>query len=103
MIRIDFPETSGSSASLKVSGHANADGKGNDVVCAAVSALVQTLAGGVEETMQGHVYGDFESGNCNITLKVPENRASSLNSICKIFRFGFRKISEIHPEQVELI
>ena len=103
MIRIDFPETSGPTACLKVSGHSNAAGKGNDVVCAAVSTLVQTLAGGVEETMQGQIYGSFESGNCDLELKVPDKSASSFNSICQIFRFGFRKIAETHPEQVELI
>ncbi len=102
MIVVDFPDAMGCQVSLKVTGHAGLADKGNDIICAAISSLVQTFAGGVESSLEGLVKGHLEAGNCNLTITVPQGQQNQLRAVCKVFKFGFLKISESYPEQVKL-
>jgi len=101
MILVDFTEDD-KGVSLSVSGHSDQAGKGNDIVCAAVSALIQTFAGGVESELKAVLSGNLEAGNCNIRVKSGENKHQELKAVYKVFKFGFRKIAESYPEQVKL-
>lgn len=102
MILIDFPEPVSGQALLKVTGHSGKAEKGFDVVCAGVSALVQTFAGGVEKCFSAEVAGVFEPGNCDLTVKVSEKRQNELKTLYEVFKFGFRKIEQSYPEHVKL-
>ncbi|MDD2998784.1 MAG: ribosomal-processing cysteine protease Prp [Candidatus Riflebacteria bacterium] len=102
MIVVDFPGAQNCRASLRVTGHSGMSDKGSDIVCAAISALVQTFAGGVETSMNAKVLGDLETGGCNLTVMVPENFGRKLEIVCEVFKFGFRKIAESYPEHVQL-
>ncbi|KAF1080231.1 MAG: hypothetical protein GQF41_3399 [Candidatus Rifleibacterium amylolyticum] len=101
MILVDFTEDD-KGVSLKVSGHSGHSDKGKDIVCAAVSALIQTFAGGVEGELKAVLGGNLDAGNCNIRVEVTKNRLQELKSVYKVFKFGFRKIAESYPEQVKL-
>lgn len=101
MILVDFTEDD-KGVSLKVSGHSSQADKGNDIVCAAVSALIQTFAGGVESELKAALSGNLEAGNCNIRVQSAESMCQELKAVYKVFKFGFRKIAESYPEQVKL-
>lgn len=101
MILVDFTEDD-KGVSLKVSGHSGQADKGKDIVCAAVSALIQTFAGGVEGELKAVLGGNLDAGNCNIRVEVTKNRLQELKAVYKVFKFGFRKIAESYPEQVKL-
>jgi hypothetical protein len=103
MIEIDFPVPSSGQVRLRVKGHSNLAGKGNDIVCAAVSALTQTFAAGVQRQLDGKVNGKLTSGDCDLEIQVSKIKSQSLEEICSIFRFGFEKIKESYPKQVNLI
>lgn len=103
MISILFPETldNNTETKISVSGHAFSANKGNDVVCSAVSTLLQTLLAGLELVCDAQITGVFETGNCDVEIKVPASRQRSFLDICKVFRFGFRKIRDSYPEYIE--
>ena len=102
MIEVDFPAARDGKVRLKVTGHSGLEEKGKDPVCAAVSVLVQTLAGGIQDCLNGKVAGNIESGSCDLTLQVPDTGHKQLETVCKVFKFGFRKIAESYPGHVKL-
>jgi uncharacterized protein YsxB (DUF464 family) len=84
MIVVEFSTPDESSVRIKVSGHSGSAEKGQDVVCAAVSVLVQTLAGGLNNSLGAAVTGRLEPGDS------------------EVFRYGFQKIFESYPEHLKL-
>ncbi|PKL48917.1 MAG: hypothetical protein CVV42_07950 [Candidatus Riflebacteria bacterium HGW-Riflebacteria-2] len=101
MILVDFTEDD-KGVRLRVSGHSSQADKGKDIVCAAVSALIQTFAGGVENELKAVLEGNLEAGNCDLRVNVTENRHQEMTAVYNVFKFGFRKIAESYPEQVKL-
>lgn len=102
MILIDFAEEDGL-VRLNIRGHSGYSSSGSDIVCAAVSALAQTFAGGVESVLSGSVNGRLEKGECNLRVSVSAAKSEMLSELLKVFRFGFRKIAKAYPEHVKLI
>ena len=102
MIEVDFSVTGAGQVALKVTGHSGKSEKGYDIVCAAVSTLVQTLTGGVEKVLDAKIEGDLVSGSCDLSIRVPETKQQSLEAVCQVFKFGFRKIAESYPDHVKL-
>ena len=101
MIQVDFTDD-GNTVSLRVTGHSGLADKGSDIVCSAVSALIQTFAGGVESELQAALSGNLDSGNCNIRVQVGEDQKQALKAVFDVFKFGFRKIAKSYPGQVKL-
>ncbi len=102
MIEVDFPEAVEGCVTLKVTGHSGSDEKGRDVLCAAIAALTQTFAGGIQECLMADVRGFLDSGFCDLSIRVPEASHKQLEAVCKVIKFGFRKIAESHPGHVKL-
>ncbi len=90
---------------VTVKGHAGAAPKGNDIVCAAVSALTYTLAanaldlkdcGFTRRVMTRLDHGDSE---IHVTPKRPWRGTTDLvfSSVC----VGFRLLAENYPKYIE--
>jgi uncharacterized protein YsxB (DUF464 family) len=103
MIVVEFPEPIGGELKFKVNGHAGKSDKGQDIVCAAVSTLTQTLAGGIQSGLGASVCGRLESGDTDLMIQVAPEKGEDLKLICNVFRFGFQKICESYPEHVKMI
>ena len=88
MIRI----TRVSPACVTLEGHALSDVYGKDLVCAAVSALMLTLAANVEGKEYSEV--SLKPGNSRISC-IPEE-TGTFDCICK----GFQLLAEKFPEYV---
>lgn len=101
MIELDFTEGD-NSVCLRVTGHSGLNDKGSDIVCSAVSALIQTFAGGVESELQASLSGNLDAGNCDLRVQVSEDQQQALKAVFKVFKFGFRKIAGSYPGQVKL-
>ncbi len=101
MIEVDFSDACNGQVSLKVTGHSGKAIKGRDTVCAAVSTLVQTFVGGVEAGLEAQLMGYLNAGSCDLSIKVPESGQVQLEAVCKVFKFGFRKIAESYPGHVK--
>ncbi len=101
MISVCFSEIDSNKLEFKVLGHSS-NNKGNDIVCSAVSALTQTYIRGIENHLDAKLKGNFESGNCELLIEVPETISDKLKIVSEIFKDGFRKISESYPKQLKL-
>lgn len=93
---------------VKAKGHAGAGKYGQDIVCAAVSCLMQTLANEVEEAVWESLVamGVVAHGDGWMRVKVTPNRESeSCNMVeawVKLVQDGLDALAESYPENVKL-
>ena len=88
---------------LAVNGHAGAGPKGQDLVCAAVSALVETLGSWVMENPEGTVCESrvmLEEGYALIEAITWRNKLPALTERFGLVEYGLKKIAEQYPEFV---
>lgn len=99
MIQVTYNEV-GDEMILRAEGHAGYAEKGKDIVCAAVSVLMQTLACSVDAGNTGYTFelSDGPTGN-RLTVQAP---MSVLNRDKFDFVMeGLSRLAENHPENVQ--
>lgn len=88
---------------MSVTGHAGAAPKGADLVCAAVSTLVQTFAGWAEEQgKKGKLETDVRMGEGRAVIAANAGifqMAQMLNCF-EIVCFGLEKLARQYPEYI---
>lgn len=90
---------------LRARGHAGQGAPGHDLVCAAVSALVLTLAGNVaslatQNALREHKLQLKEGDACIRCVPVPRMRAVTtliFDSVCS----GFELLETLYPENID--
>lgn len=85
---------------LTVSGHAEYAAKGNDIVCAAVSTLAQTLIQSIEELTETEIEYVIQSGWIDIKHGILSERASVL---IESFFIGVSMVSGEFPDCVQIV
>lgn len=92
---------------VKAKGHAGAGKYGSDIVCAAVSVLMQTLANEVEEAARAGlvVLGAVAHGEGWMRVEVtPTNESCDMvEAWVELVQDGLDALSESYPENVELV
>jgi uncharacterized protein YsxB (DUF464 family) len=92
---------------VKAKGHAGAGKYGQDIVCAAVSVLMQTLANEVEEAARAGtvVLGAVAHGDGWMKVEVTPTRESCnmVEAWVKLVQDGLDALAESYPENVELV
>lgn len=99
MIQVTYNEA-GDEMILRAEGHAGYAEKGKDIVCAAVSVLMQTLACSVDANNTGNTFGlsDGKNGN-RLTVQAP---MSVLNrDKFDLVVEGLIRLAENYPENVQ--
>ncbi len=99
MTRVWFDEKA-ASLRIYISGHADYDHHGNDIVCAAASALGFALLGFLEDRDGGEVDCDYlaESGRLDITAtKTPETETAF-----ELTMIGLMQLARKYPENVRV-
>jgi hypothetical protein len=84
-----------------VTGHAGFAQAGKDIVCAAVSALVQTAANGVS-TYCGAVATVRDDPGGDYTLDVPNGGGARAQAVLETTIAGLRAIARSHPEHMSV-
>lgn len=95
-----FRNSDGLIAAFSVGGHANTAPHGQDIVCAAVSALTQTAVLGLEKHLQIPISLDIASGKLNVELDVPPNELTA--AILETMLFGLLEIEKINPQNIRI-
>lgn len=88
---------------LAVNGHAEAGPKGKDLVCAAVSAIVEMLAAWVREDPDGSLHQKrviLEDGYALVEATAWEEHLPALTERFGLVEYGLKKIAEQYPEYV---
>ncbi len=89
---------------LTLSGHAGYAPYGSDIVCAAVSAIAYTAAGGLENLVGIKAYQDRE-GHMTITLPadLPLERKNTASIIMETAVIGLKQIQYKYGEYLKII
>ena len=82
-----------------VSGHSGTAARGQDIVCAGVSALTQSALLGMMEHLHRAVTYDIASGNLNMRLKEPDD---STEAILRTMYMGLAEIEKISPKGIRI-
>ncbi|MBS6622415.1 MAG: ribosomal-processing cysteine protease Prp [Faecalibacterium prausnitzii] len=106
MIKVEMMDTD-KGYSLAVSGHADYAPEGQDIVCAAVSVLVQTLANKVDAAARsGRLLAScVQHGETFVVQALPKPGPNNL-MVASWFDFveeGLRALAEAYPDNVELM
>ena len=92
---------------VKAKGHAGAGKYGQDIVCAAVSVLMQTLANEVEEAVRAGTValGAVAHGDGWMRVEVTPTRESCnmVEAWVELVQDGLDALAESYPENVELV
>ena len=96
MIKATFTE-SGHKLSLRLEGHAGYAEEGKDIVCAAISTLLQSFIASVEELTTDNLKCVISAGNAVIRYKDLSEQAQLL---MKSFFIGCQMIADNYPEYV---
>lgn len=98
MIKIKIEETS-EHIHIEVNGHANYNAIGQDIVCSAISALLQTLCYSLEELTKDKLNISLKSGNSFVNIYKPHYKSRILVGS---FFIGCREISNTYEDYVKI-
>ncbi len=94
----------GAVAAFEVAGHAGQAPRGRDIVCAAVSALVQTAALGLEERLGISAVVNAGPGifACRLPDALPDPLRGRAQDILETMCIGLAAIARDHPRHLRL-
>ena len=98
MIKI-YAADNGGSYEIRIRGHA-CFSKGSDIVCAAVSTLVDTLVASVEDLTDDRIKEDLQPGRAVIRYGDLSARGRLL---VDSFFVGVKGVAGVYPDRVEVI
>ena len=87
---------------IQIIGHAGAGPPGEDIVCAAISALLQTFVASVDELTNDHLKRDLRSGMAVIEYKY-EDLSEQTKLLIESFFIGVSGVAGASPENVTVI
>ena len=93
-------EISVTNSSVQISGHAGYAAPGKDIVCAAISALGQTLLLSLEELTDDDYSALVSDGNLSIKFRTLSDQAKALKGS---FSIGCKAIAESYPDYVRIV
>lgn len=85
---------------ITITGHAGYAPQGEDIVCAAISALAQTFIASVEELTDDKIEYEINPGNTVIKLWTLSEKAKTL---MESFLLGAKMAAESYPANVKVI
>ncbi|MFC2460263.1 MAG: ribosomal-processing cysteine protease Prp [Selenomonas noxia] len=84
----------------RVAGHGGTAERGEDIVCAGVSALTQSALLGIMEHLHRAVTYDIASGNLEIRLQEPPDDCTE--AILRTMYMGLAEIEKISPKGIRI-
>ena len=84
---------------ISIKGHANYAEHGKDIVCSAVSVLVQTLIQSVEELTADKIEYDMQPGTVHIKFWCLSDQSKVL---INAFFVGVKSIAAVYPDNVKV-
>jgi uncharacterized protein YsxB (DUF464 family) len=102
MIRVKIErDTKGLIQGFEAKGHAEAGPRGNDIVCAAVSVLTDSVFLGLERHLQRDMEWRANSGDISVRLK--EAPDDLTEAILATMVLGLTEIQKIYPDRLRIL
>lgn len=86
---------------IKVSGHAGYAPRGEDIICAGVSALTQAAVMGLERHLKRDIA--VRQSNDALTVKLVEQPDELTDAILETMLIGLWEIAKLYPKNVRII
>ena len=86
---------------IRAEGHAEYN-PGNDIVCAAVSALMQTIYAGLDGVCHASVGEKQEDGLMVVVAYTGTNNEKEIHTLFKSIVLGLELIAREHPDHVQI-
>lgn len=104
MIKVRIKRNAGKVAQVTVSGHAGSAPKGEDLICAAVSALAQSYLFSLQRLLNIQVDTDVREGYLSLTLpaSLPERTAEDATLLADSMLIGMDEINRSYPGFLEV-
>ncbi|MCL5980933.1 MAG: ribosomal-processing cysteine protease Prp [Firmicutes bacterium] len=104
MIQVCIRSAAGSVRNVTVRGHAGFAPKGKDLVCAAVSALVQTYLFSLRRMLGIDVVAEIREGYLALTLpaELPPDTKKDANLLAGSMLVGLEEINRSYPGYLEV-
>ena len=90
----------GNNGKITIQGHAHYAEAGKDIVCAAVSTLVQTLIQSIEDLTEDKIKYDISPGMVDINYR---NLSEKAQILIDSFFVGVQMIANEYPDNVRLV
>ena len=101
MIKISvMRQDDGKVIGLFIKGHAQAGAYGEDIVCAGVSALAQSVILGLAKHLHREITYDVQPGNLSVELKAKADDLTE--AVFCVAILGFAEIEKSNPKNVSL-
>lgn len=101
MIRVHFRSYPTGEQRLRVTGHSYWSEAGTDIVCAAVSVLVENLGHSLQLLLGAEPVIEKSSGLYDLHV-APKGRGEQVDLLVAATLLGLRSIAEQYPQRVEL-
>ncbi len=104
MVTLTVLRDKGVSCGFSVRGHANQGEYGHDLLCAAVSAIVQTTALGITDVLELDAAVEFHDGegDCVLTRDTAQDKADKAAVLFDTMEKGFRSLAETYPKTLKI-
>ena len=86
---------------FEAKGHASAGSKGNDIVCAAVSVLTDSVFLGLDRHLHRAMDWRAASGDIFVQLKDPPDELTE--AIMSTMVLGLSEIQKIYPDKIRIL
>ncbi|NLM52030.1 MAG: ribosomal-processing cysteine protease Prp [Firmicutes bacterium] len=104
MIHVRVKRTDGHITGINVKGHSGSAPKGEDIVCAGVSALVQTLYFSLQKLLQLELEAKIREGYFD--MRIPQNLPESLQEktalLAEATLVGLAAMAKSYPEYLQV-
>jgi uncharacterized protein YsxB (DUF464 family) len=100
MVRVRVTFDGGRTRKLVVSGHAGQAAAGEDIVCAGVSALVETLRIGIQQVVPGGVRFDVQPGHAVFEFEAADSSSAAQAAVVDTIVAGLRDLAGSYPHFV---
>lgn len=105
MIRILIKKKNDSLKYIQVSGHANSDDYGKDIVCAAVSVISQTILLGISEILKDDLNYSIKKGD--LSFEIPDKMSYEdelrVNALTHTLILGLQNIKNNYKNYIDII
>ena len=102
MIRVRIErDSTGRIQGFEAKGHAGAGPRGNDIVCAAVSVLTDSVFLGLDRHLKRELEWDADSGDISVRLKEAPDELTE--AILATLVLGLTEIQKIYPDKLRIL
>ncbi len=102
MIKVKIQKSGQTLVGYTVKGHAGYAQRGQDIVCAGVSAIAQAGLMGLQDILEDNVKAELKEGCLTVAVDYDNAVQPGVASILRVVELGLSSIAKTHPDFVNV-